>query len=163
MKHEVRDIISDYLGVQPVLINSSLVSAQHRERNYWTNIPINGLPDDKGIIISDILENGDIPKKYFLSEKALAKMNKYIGNYVVCGKAPTLTTELAHSTGRTTSPKLVSEIGQKRRATPIECERLQTLPDDYTKGVCDTERYKMLGNGWTVDIIAWIFSFIKNT
>ena len=52
---------------------------------------------------------------------------------------------------------LIKEIGERRRATPVECERLQTVPDNYTSMVSDTQRYKMLGNGWTVDVIAHIF------
>ena len=50
--------------------------------------------------------------------------------------------------------------GQIRKLIPLECERLQTLPDNYTEGISDTQRYKTLGNGWTVDVIAHIFSFI---
>lgn len=86
-------------------------------------------------------------------------------NYKPTGKVPTLTTELAHSTGKNVYPKILVEIfdvlGYYRRLTPIETERLQTVPDDYTRVVADTERYRMLGNGWTVDVIAHIFSFLK--
>ena len=86
-------------------------------------------------------------------------------NYKPIGKVPTITTELAHSTGKNFYPKTLVEIfdvlGYYRRLTPIEVERLQTVPDDYTSVVPDTERYRMLGNGWTVDVIAHIFSFLK--
>ena len=86
-------------------------------------------------------------------------------SYKVTGKVPTLTTELAHSTGKNFYPKALVEIydvlGHYRRLTPIEVERLQTVPDNYTSVVIDTQRYKMLGNGWTVDVIAHIFKNIK--
>jgi len=56
---------------------------------------------------------------------------------------------------------LIHDNGKIRRLTPVECERLQTVPDNYTEGITDNQRYKMLGNGWTVDVIAYIFSNIK--
>jgi site-specific DNA-cytosine methylase len=157
MKTEWVEVINSYMGVTPILLNSSLVSAQNRERLYWTNIPtVFTIPKDKGILISDIKES-NVDTKYSLTDKARAKIERYSNNYIVTGKSPTLTTELAHSTGSTITPKLIKEIGEDRRATPIECERLQTVPDNYTEGVSDTKRYFMLGNGWTVDIIVHLF------
>ena len=87
-------------------------------------------------------------------------------NYQLCGKSPTLTTELAHSVGKNITPKLFKEIGQDRRATPIECERLQGFPDDWTKQgtegmISDTQRYKMCGNAVTVDVVAAVAERIK--
>lgn len=157
MKAEWVEVINSYMGVTPILLNSALVSAQNRERLYWTNIPtVFTVPKDKGILISDIKES-NVDAKYNLTDKARAKIERYSKNYVVTGKSPTLTTELAHSTGSTITPKLIKEIGEDRRATPIECERLQTIPDNYTDGVSDSRRYFMLGNGWTVDIIVHLF------
>jgi len=161
MKKEFQDIISKYLGVLPIEINSNLVSAQNRKRLYWTNIKIASMPDDKGCVVSDIVEK-IVSDKYNLSVLAQAKIEKYSKGYKTTGKAPTLTTELAHSTGSNITPKLIKEIGKNRRATPVECERLQTVPDNYTSMVSDTQRYKMLGNGWTVDVIAHIFKGLLN-
>jgi len=165
MKKEYENIISSYLKVNPIKINSGLVSAQNRERLYWTNIPNIEQPKDKKIFINSIIEE-NVSDKYNLSDKAKAKIEKYSKNYKLCGKSPTLTTELAHSTGSNITPKLIKEIGKDRRATPLECERLQTLPDNYTlvpygkRMISDTQRYKMLGNGWTVDVITHIFKHI---
>ena len=161
MKQEYQDVISEHLKVKPIMINSSLVSAQSRKRLYWTNIKIAFLPADKGYVVSDISEN-IVSDKYNLSSLAQAKIEKYSKGYKLTGKAPTLTTELAHSTGSNITPKLIKEIGKNRRATPVECERLQTVPDNYTSMVSDTQRYRMLGNGWTVDVIAHIFKGLLN-
>lgn len=153
MKLEWANIITKYMGVTPILLDSAFVSAQRRERLYWTNIPdILTIPKDRNIHINDIKEK-NVPKKYNLTDKAKIKIEKYSKNYKCVGKSPTLTTELAHSTGSNITPKLIKELGENRRATPKECERLQTVPDDYTAGVSDTKRYFMLGNGWTVDMI----------
>jgi len=159
MKKQYQDTITYYLGVKPITINSTLVSAQNRIRLYWTNIPNITQPINKNIIIQNIIEY-DVPAKYYLSSKAKSKIDRYSLGYIPTGKSPTLTTELAHSTGSYITPKLIKEIGQNRRATPIECERLQTLPDDYTSMVADTHRYRLLGNCWTVDIIVHIFGGI---
>ena len=168
MKKEWQDIISEELGVQPIKINSNLVSAQNRERLYWTNIPVVGLPDDKKIYIEDILDtNFDI--KYWLKERNAELLSKKVsieGAPDICcidvynkkfkkdRKSPTLT--LPHHN----SLRLLQD-GKFRKLTPNECERLQTVPVDYTNtGIADIHRYSMLGNGWTVDVIAFIFSFI---
>jgi DNA-cytosine methyltransferase len=162
------NIITDnYMKVSPIEINSNLLSAQNRKRLYWTNISGIKQPKDKKIHINDIKEK-NTDKKYNLSEKAQVMIDKYSKNYKLCGKSPTLTTELAHSIGKNITPKLIKEIGENRRATPRECERLQTVPDDYTlvpynkRMMSDTQRYKMLGNGWTVDVISHIFKNIGN-
>jgi DNA-cytosine methyltransferase len=161
MKKEYQDIISQYLGVEPIAINSSLVSAQNRPRLYWTNIPNVVEPTKIDIKLKDILQ-ADVSKKYNIKDERVATLMKFLSkNYKVTDKVPTLTTELAHSTGKNFYPKTLVEmfdvLGYYRRLTPIEVERLQTVPDDYTSVVSNTERYKMLGNGWTVDVIAHIF------
>lgn len=168
MKKEWQDIISEELGVQPIKINSNLVSAQNRERLYWTNIPVVGLPDDKKIYIEDILDT-NFDSKYWLKERNTELLSKKVsieGAPDICcidvynkkfkkdRKSPTLT--LPHHN----SLRLLQD-GKFRKLTPNECERLQTVPVDYTNtGIADIHRYSMLGNGWTVDVIAFIFSFI---
>lgn len=159
MKQEFQDIISGHLGVQPVTINSSLVSAQNRKRLYWANFPITQ-PEDKHIRLSSILQS-DYDRKYRLSERAIKSISKRQTDMKTrSGKSPTLTLELAHLWGFNFTPKWCFEIMDMRRCTPIEAERLQTLPDDYTSGFSDTTRYKMLGNCWTVDVISHIFKGI---
>ena len=279
MSKQSQQIITDYLGVEPVEINSNLVSAQNRRRLYWTNIPVDGLPEDKGTVLADILEDGytDREKSYCLDasyykgggasnvrlyfEKSRRQIvfgsgMNVIGTatdikgresirrvYGVDGKAPTL---LA-TTGGNTQPKVavkgarivnrrLDENGTRkdydrtiepvarlelrkddkggclttvqkdsvlafpkilqrargfnkgglkaldgktptistsawehnnhltldegttwRKLTPVECERLQTVPDGYTNHVSNTQRYKMLGNGWTVDVVKHLF------
>jgi DNA (cytosine-5)-methyltransferase 3A len=168
MKKEWQDIISKELGVQPIKINSNLVSAQNRERLYWTNIPVVGQPEDKQIYIEDILDN-TFDSKYWLKERNTELLSKKVsieGAPDICcidvynkkfkkdRKSPTLT--LPHHN----SLRLLQD-GKFRKLTPNECERLQTVPVDYTNtGIADIHRYSMLGNGWTVDVIAFIFSFI---
>lgn len=289
MKKEFEIIISKYMGVAPIEINSALLSAQNRVRLYWTNIAAEpyGLfgdmqcmipqPKDKGILLRDILES-DVPDKYYLSEKMLQYFSNRAANFNQGkvnvreeeGKASCLTSSMAScdisdnfikvdtnlrkavnqdkancftaggnsgglhsdmtlivaSRGRNPENPKSRESGlnteqmleprydgktncltsvqkdnlvmlnerQKanhknedekantflstswkgsqangmtlvgttkiRRLTPTECERLQTVPDGYTSIVSDTQRYRMLGNGWTVDVIAHIFSFM---
>ena len=164
MKKEWQDVITDILGVKPILINSNLFSAQNRQRLYWTNIPMDPLPDDKEIYIEDILES-NFDKKYWLPEKNAGLLSKkvditgapdiccidvYNKRYKKDRRSPTLT-HPCHNSLR------LLQDGKFRKLTPIEYERLQTVPDGYTEGVSDTHRYAMLGNGWTVDVIAHIF------
>lgn len=233
MKQESMDIITEYLGVEPVEINSNLVSAQNRKRLYWTNIPMDGLPEDKGILLKDILEPIDqIEDSYYYSDKSIAYMergndkwqqagdrradrytqtpetekaftitaNFHKGvpyNYfddtrdplilqkgrgynkgglkALNGKTPTLSTsswehnnhlvyrdksKCVRSGGRGSYDRHEWDSVDKhhiRKLTVTECERLQTVPDGYTDHVSKTQRYKMLGNGWTVDVIKHIF------
>jgi DNA-cytosine methyltransferase len=180
MKQESQDVITEILGVEPVAINSNLVSAQNRQRLYWTNIPFDEQPDDKGILLKDILEDyHQIGAEHFHSAKAVAYMERGNDKWAQAGsrradgytqtpdkeKAFTLTANIYkgvpynyfEDTRATLRPKLSRPSSHFRKLTPIECERLQTVPDNYTEGVSNTQRYKMLGNGWTVDVIAHIF------
>jgi DNA-cytosine methyltransferase len=193
MKKEYIKIINDHLGVEPVEINSALVSAQNRKRLYWTNIPITYL-EDKHIFLEDIIENGFVDRiksycidaNYFKggslknyldkkrrqvvmnqSERRLTVFNyssSGIGNGLAVGrftdayKALTLT---ANGYGARQLSGVIEGDVTWRKLTPLECERLQTLPDNYTEGVSNTQRYKMLGNAWTVDVIAHIFKGIN--
>lgn len=172
MKKIDRDIISKELGVQPISINSSLVSALNRERLYWTNIPNIIQPENKNIYVVDILQDDlEIENKYYLTDIAverLVKINirakeKGLG-YKDCiiddlnnSKFLCLDANYFKGADGKRSVILAKDL---RMATPVECERLQTLPDNYTEGVSNTQRYKMLGNGWTVDVIAHIFKYI---
>ena len=264
MKKEYLDIISEQMGVEPIMINSALVSAQNRVRYYWTNIPGIEQPKQRGIVLRDILETQTNEKpvkdternqRHYRNndEKSLcmtATMYKGAGNngmtlvqethdtpkqvgiatdinghdilkrvYSPDGKSPTVNActggnrepkvavfskdrinkfketlkddpqpsangiiqlnNPSHSSGRVYSPEGKSPTlmagnsgGGKepvkinddvywRKLTPVECERLQTVPDNYTNHVSNTQRYKMLGNGWTIEVIAHILKKIK--
>lgn len=249
MKKEFQDVISSYMWVEPIEIDSALVSAQRRKRLYWTNIPWITQPEDKWIMIKDILEE-NAPEKYNLTERGMKMLMRNFKNKdlnfdpsvlfkitypSVCEqqewldrKCPTLTASMW--TGGGNVPCIIQKVGDRdknnwgvrtdksytlpanpmsdrwqmvvepmiayawqsenfwtaygsekaytlrasnpnwviesiqppriRKLTPIECERLQTMPDNYTEWVSDTQRYKMLGNWWTCDVISHIFSFI---
>jgi len=263
MKKEYQDVITEHLGVEPIEINSNLLSAQNRKRLYWTNIPGVTIPNDKGILLKDIVhENESIDtalsgnyaewfaknaefqfnKKYssLSPEKAITMTARQYANwngnywfeilseyivpfdktlqildkevqrgkvgyfrkdsqanrvYYIHDKAITLTGEAGGGAAKMgqylfgcITPDRVEkrQNGQRfndgkkfytltaqdrhgvliegyiRKLTPIECERLQTVPDNYSAIVSNTQRYKMLGNGWTVDVIAHIFKGLLN-
>lgn len=176
MKREWEDVISEYLGVKPVLINSNLVSAQNRKRFYWTNIEGIEQPEDKGLLIKDIIY--DNTYKIFTDER-ITKSKKKTKNYVkwdISGKQYWSQQDRAYylDNKMCTLPKaqpanklnicLDYEKDIYRRCHPIEAERLQTVPDNYTnvEGVSANQRLEMLGNGWTVDVIAHIFKSLND-
>lgn len=190
MKKEWQDIISSYLDVGPIEINSALVSAQQRKRFYWTNIEGISQPEDRGILLKDILESGIgwQDKAYCLTatyQKAvfwdtvqkhrrtmiavpirIGQLNKGGQGqriYSIKGKSVSLSALSGGQGGKTGLYKVNLPDGDYviRKLTPIECERLQTLPDDYTAGISNTRRYTCLSNGWTVDVIAHIFKGLK--
>lgn len=258
--------ITRQLGVEPIMINSALVSAQNRKRLYWTNIPIPSMPADKGIVLTDILESGKAwqSKSYCVKSSyhptfkdnlekhrntliaepiavndengksrtvkaqygrtafanavrtdhfgatmvavpvyGAAQRGRYadqggteqhieirqdgksnclttvqkdtlickpvkIGEYgrggqgqriySVHGKSVTLSANGGGRGAKTGLYKIDLPDGDYiiRKLTPLEAERLQTLPDNYTAGISNTQRYKCIGNGWTVDVIAHI-------
>ena len=174
MKKEYQDVISNLLGVQPIKINSSLVSAQNRVRLYWTNIPGILQPEDKGIVLGDILETNVGQSFDSGKQKSGGKHSNMLNttyksqantihdinqkSFTIC--AGTHGYALGH-VERPCDPKVNTSETTYRKLTPLECERLQTIPDGYTEGVSNTQRYKMLGNSWTADIIAHIFKGIK--
>lgn len=200
MKKEHENVISTFLNISPIEINSNLVSAQNRKRNYWTNIAnepfglfgemecIIPIPEDKGIFLKDILEP-EVSEKYYLSENMLKYFENRRSNFNrglvnirdANGKASCLTASMCkcdisdnfiqekaacltvagNSGGLHSNMTLINHLGKIRRLTPIECERLQTVPDNYTDCVSDTQRYKMLGNGFTIDVISHILNFLK--
>jgi DNA-cytosine methyltransferase len=158
MKQEFQDVINKYMGVEPIVINSSLLSAQNRVRLYWTNIPNVSQPEDKGIILSDILEE-TVDDKYYLTTEAIDYMSRlrngkqrweYHKN-PIDGKAACLTANMYKGIPY----GVIRE--RLRKLTPLECERLQTFSEGHTEGISNTQRYKALGNSWTVDVIAHIF------
>ena len=217
MKKEYLNIISQEVskcypkitfGISPILINSSLLSAQSRQRYYWTNIPNVQQPEDRGIVLRDILETE--PENFTKMSDKFAKRQRgrkclidytkekasnlsameYVkngrqGDYLACdydgkpkqvgmaadinghdilrrvyspeGKSPCLNA----GGGGNREPKVAQEDLTWRKLTPLECERLQTVPDNYTNHVSNTQRYKMLGNGWTVEVIKHILKYIN--
>jgi DNA (cytosine-5)-methyltransferase 3A len=158
MKAEWKNIISEQLGVQPIRLNSNLVSAQNRDRLYWTNINFD-MPKDKNIYLLDILEDlpyREIPKCFYGKWGNEQRINKGL-NSVNNKKGNCLTTKNCH----TNQYLLNSDKTLCRLLSANEYEKLQTIPIDYTKSVSNTERYKMIGNGWTVDVIAHIFASLK--
>lgn len=179
MKKEYQDVISEHLGVEPIKINSSLVSAQNRVRLYWTNIPNVTQPDDKGIVLKDILET-DVSDEFNSGAQKLGGKHKNMLNTAYKsqantihnkdGKAPTICAgthgyALGHIQATTIGGGHKDNVAVPsptyRKLIPIEIERLQTVPDNYTSVVSNTQRYKMLGNGWTVDVISHILKNIK--
>lgn len=170
MNEESKLVISELLGCEPIFIDSGDFSAQERPRLYWTNIPVDVLNiGSSPLVLGDILES-DVHEKYFynhplenidLSKQVCATMiyknhdmHKRIFNPAF--KCHTLTT-----CGGGNTQKKVFVNGRARKLTPLEYERLQTLPDHYTAGVADSHRYTAIGNGWTVDVIAHILSGLK--
>lgn len=188
MKQEFQDVITEYLGVEPIKINSNLVSAQTRERLYWTNIPNINQPEDLGITLNDILEdigvNGEVLDRTKLNKATIlgrrlneqGKRDDYNKNIPISqclevrasnrDKSNCITTA-AKDNVLTTMPigRHVDAFKKKlpfRYYTIKEYCRLQTVPDDYFDGVASENQIrKMIGNGWTVDVIAHIFKEIK--
>ena len=186
----IKDFISKQLGVQPIMINSALVSAQERKRCYWTNIPSVCQPKDKGILLKDILESGVAwqDKSYCMTagyngaifwntlqrnQRSMIAEPVRIGQYGnggqgqrICSvreKSVTLSANGGGQGAKTGLYKIDLPDGDYiiRKLTPVEAERLQTLPDNYTEGISKTQRYKCIGNGWTVDVIAHILKGLK--
>jgi DNA (cytosine-5)-methyltransferase 3A len=203
MKQEWLDIISREVGVQPICINSQLVSAQTRKRYYWTNILNLRQPADRGLTIFDILEKPIVAGQATITNANEAYtglaplgvdvripkvrpelLTKMIGRsnqgrfcsrdrvYATDGKSPCLNTVEPPTVGeRVLSQEApLPNSGKKldglcvidkehwRMLTPVECERLQTVPDNYTACAPPRHRYRALGNGWTVDVIAHVLA-----
>ena len=157
MKQEWRDIISLEVGCKPLKINSSLLSAQSRPRLYWTNIPGVTVPEDKGLTIFDILELPAAPVQPMLTRARKAYcLTATHGNCLGKDGLP-IPSEIIHNTKRHQRTCIIHN-DHWRMLTPVECERLQTVPDDYTACVNLRQRYRCLGNGWTVDVIAYLLS-----
>lgn len=154
-------VISETLGVDPHDIDSKLVSAQTRYRLYWTNIPGVEMPEDKGLTLSDVWD----PECENISEKMLKKIPGTLAHKKAWSACKTLEDKAGCLTtnGQGISNSSATNIwveGQYYRPSVLMCERLQTVPENYTAHVSNSQRYKMLGNGWTVDVIAHILSHI---
>lgn len=162
-----------YLGVKPLLINSALVSAQVRERLYWTNIPGIQQPEDKNIKVRDILTDNHayISPTYCpqftikpVNVKGCLKIGYYKKDqranrvYSTYGKSVTL---CATSGGWGAPAGLYKTPEGICKPSPLECERLQTLPDNYTAGLSNSNRYILLGNSFTADVIQHILSYTQ--
>tara|TARA_R110000868_G_scaffold292163_2_gene552667 strand:+ start:180 stop:1142 length:963 start_codon:yes stop_codon:yes gene_type:complete len=196
-----RDIITKEMGVEPVMFNASLVSAQCRKRLFWTNIPFD-LPEDRGILLKDILE-ADVDEKFYFNGKIGSSQANRVRDF--SGKSVTLSAHGGGAGAKTGLYKVGRDIGRRlvdghradadttipyerrietrddekcgtltsvakdnlvvgeriRKLTPIECERLQGLPDNYTEGIAMTNRYKCLGNAFNVDVVAHILGRVK--
>lgn len=177
---EIKEEISKALGVQPITIDSALVSAQNRKRCYWTNISGVKQPKDRMIEIQDILESGIAYQKkaYCLTtsyggavlwnslERSQRTMVAELdaGGEEVKGRKIRLTHKNREKEEITKEYKINLADGYYsfRKMTPVEIERLQTLPDNFTEGIDTQARYKAVGNGWTVDIIAHILNYLKS-
>lgn len=163
MKKEYSRAISKLLGIFPVLINSADFSAQNRKRYYWTNIPYKLFWKKSKAVIGDVLEEVgyDITNRYYAKKKGtLVYKKSRKQTRTKFDKSMTLLTEnKGPGSNGTTCIFINKEL--IRKFTPIECERLQTIPDNYTKGVSDTQRYKMIGNGMTVSVIIYLLSGMK--
>lgn len=169
MKEECKQVISGLLGCEPVFINSADFSAQSRPRYYWTNIPI--LDYGKStLVLNDIMQT-DVDEKYFYScsfdESDMTKQvctNLHINGHDILKRVmnPNYKCHTLTTCGGGNTQKKVMDNGRPRKLTPIEYERLQTLPDNYTEGISNTARYTAIGNGWTVDVIAHIFKGLKD-
>ena len=158
MKKEWQDIITKYLGVEPIEINSSLVSGQNRVRLYWTNIPNVKQPQDKKIMFKDIISKD---RKWF---SLLPWCFKKWGDKIKLDTLRTLEDDKSFcvTTGKTHSKNyyLNKEKNMMTKLNADEVELLQTIPIGYTNILAETQRFKCIGNAWTVDIIAHIFNYL---
>lgn len=158
-------IITDGLGVEPIGINSSLVSAQNRPRMFWTNIPFNKTIEDKGIFLRDVV---DVNANRHWIDPSWIRNKRQTKNYLQydpnntghCGQAHRayyLDSKIGclHTKSGTDHKVLIGDsVG---RITRNEAERLQTVPENYTRELPTIQAINALGNGWTVDVIAHIF------
>lgn len=165
MSKKWEKVITNALQVEPIEINSKLVSAQNRRRLYWSNIPCKDQPSDKFISARSIKETVDV--FYYPATIKNSKTGKVVS--FNNDKMPTLTTFCGspNGLGRPFWAKeqfVLSkpfDYSKVKRITPIEAERLQTVPDNYTSCISNNKRYHALGNGWTVDVIVHILKNIQ--
>lgn len=196
-----KDTITKAMGVEPIMINASLVSAQSRKRLFWTNIPNVKQPDDRNILLKDIIQPETIIDNEMITSDGKAfclDACYYKGSnqtHIKKYKARTHVFTIGRDIGRRLNKDGIRDDNNKelsitrrielrtddkcgtltsvtkdnlvvcdktiRKLHPVECERLQGLPDNYTAGVSNTQRYKCLGNAFNVDVIAHILSHIK--
>lgn len=180
MKREYEDAITELLGVEPICINSALVSAQNRVRLYWTNIPGVEQPEDKHICLKDIIDGdnfggAEIHKASIIGRRLdeNGKRQDYNKDIqpVQCLEVRDTTADKVNCLTTVDKDNVLTPMpygrhkdafgfnGERlpfRYLTRTECERLQTLPDGYTSAISERQAKKALGNGWTVDVIAHI-------
>ena len=163
MPKKDRDIITKELGVEPVMFNAALVSAQSRKRLFWTNIKFD-LPKDRGIMLKDILQGpADVKVGREIGRRLNADGHRADADTTLTYQRRIETREDGKCGTLTSVQKdnlVVSDV--VRKLTPIECERLQGLPDKYTEGIAMTHRYKCCGNAFNVDVVAHILRGIPN-
>lgn len=174
ISRNIVEAITAILGVEPIMIDSALVSAQRRKRLYWTNIPNIQQPEDRGILLKDVyvpdaslvrtdkrILNTAVKKKNYVQYAVNEKhsTSQAFRLYYLDGKSPTI----ARCRTESKCNILIDETdcSTYKIISPVEAERLQTLPDNYTEGVPKTRRFEAIGNGWTVDVIAHILTGLK--
>ncbi|NQX84078.1 MAG: DNA (cytosine-5-)-methyltransferase [Mycoplasmataceae bacterium] len=167
MKKESKKQLDKHLGVTGILIDSNKFTAQNRKRYYWTNIPIAKI-DDKNLLIDNVVDK-KVDEKYYCKEhqvkhyencKYVAEGNSievidFYNKSIKYNKANCITPHAFRCDRSATN--IIKVNNRLRKLTEKECERLQGVPRDYTNFVASGQRYKMIGNGWTVDIIKHIF------
>ena len=159
---EIKEQIQEELNCKLMRINSNLVSAQNRDRFYVFNWDVEQ-PEDRGILLKDIVQKVDEKTEYCYTLKSKNikgknALNKFrLSKKTLFEKSNCLTTCCLSATNASNTTVLYDD-GQIYKLTPIECERLQTLPDNYTKGICNTQRAKAIGNGWTAEVIIHILN-----
>ena len=163
-KNDIEEM-SNLLGVQPIMIDSNLFSAQDRKRNYWTNIPIAPLPTSCDTVLKNILDD-NVDEKYFYNkpftyngdDKKVQATLEMKGHDIIKRvnnknyKSPTLT-----SCRGGNLQKKVYDNGRCRKLTPNEYRKLQTIPDWYKMNIANSHIYNMCGDGWTIEVIKHIF------
>ena len=186
MPKEAKQLITETLGVESIMINAALVSAQNRKRLFWTNIPNVSQPEDRGIFLKDILEpsvddtftvrpksntvrssgrGSGIDNKHNWDTIRIGSINKGGQGdriYSPEGKSVGLSALGGGRGAKMGLYEIRKNLGEDftiRKLTCVECERLQGLKDNFTAGVSNSQRYKMLGNAFNVDVVAWILSF----
>ena len=168
MNEESKEVISDLLGCEPVFIDSRFFSAQLRPRLYWTNIPFEKVLPKCQLVLQDIMQ-ADVPEKYFyncdyessgLFSPVCAILHINGHDILKRVQSPFFKCHTLTCVSGGNHQKKVMDNGRPRKLTPLEYERLQTLPDNYTEGVSDSARYTAIGNGWTVDVISFILNGI---
>jgi len=165
MKREFRDVISEMLGVEPIAINSSLVSPQLRNRLYWTNIPFDGPPPEVRINLEDIIESGYVNRDKSYCIDASYYKGGNLKSYFKSSRRQLvfLSEESFEKSIKNFHQDIIPIKGLARMLSPLEAERTQGLPDNYTlcDGISNTKRYHMIGNGWTIPVIKHFFKFFQ--
>lgn len=169
MSDRDKDIITETLGVEPLKINSTIYLPQNRERYYWTNIPVKPLVAASNKTFRDVMEES-VAEKYFYKKDfeifedktknviGELKINSFESGRRLHNPDGIIGCLTCVNGGYQEKKVYDDRVGRPRKLTPIEYERLQGLPDNYTKGLCDSKRYTVCGNGWCVPVIEHLLS-----